>query len=431
MALPTTGAGGPSRGQGSSHLADREPLACLRRYPLFNLLTPFQLATWLGAGQELTLATGETIFQEGAAGVWAYLVLKGSVRLVRRSQQGREISLGRIGPGELFGEYALLPPHRNTASCRAASPVRLLSLPLLPLQPVLAAIPGVSPSLKSWLRLHGLLGYLRDQAFLGFMSGPSALTYLDCLRPVSFRALRTIQADGLGNDCWYFIQSGQICLHPAGDAAAVPSRELGPGDCFGELALLGRTGLPIAVTLSTTRCLCLPRDLFARRPDQTKELGEQSLEDCHISTQRKAYAWVGQREAADCGVAALAMVARFHGLEVSVDSLRQRLVVGESGVSLLGLQRAVVGLGLGCLPVRLSGEQLRQVALPAIAHFQGGHYVVLYEFGANGVVIGDPAAGIVRLSQELFAQTCSGNLLLVRALAADRPDHSATPGTVG
>jgi hypothetical protein len=67
MALPTTGADGPSRGQGSSHSADLELLACLQRYPLFNLLTPFQLATWIGAGQELTLATGETIFQKGAA----------------------------------------------------------------------------------------------------------------------------------------------------------------------------------------------------------------------------------------------------------------------------------------------------------------------------------------------------------------------------
>ncbi len=430
MALLTTGADGPSHGQCSPHPVSRELVACLRRYPLLNVLTSSQLSTWLGTGQELTLATGETIFQEGAAGVWAYLVLEGSVRLVRCSQRGREISLGRIGSGELFGEYALLPPHRNTATCRAASPTRLLSLPLLPLRPALAAIPGVAPSLKGWLRLHGLLGYLREQTFLGFMSGPSALTYLDCLRPVSFRALRTIQADGLGDDCWYFIQSGQVCLHAVGDAAAVPSRDLGPGDCFGEPALLGRAGLPIAITLSETRCLCLPRDLFSR-PDQNTESGEESLEGCHISAQRKAYVWIGQQQAADCGLAALAMVARFHGLDVSVDSLRQHVVLGESGVSLLQLQRAAVGLGLGCLPVRVSGEQLRQVALPAIAHLQGGHYVVLYEFGANGVVIGDPATGIVRLSQELFAQTCSGNLLLVRPRAADRPDHTATPRTVG
>jgi CRP-like cAMP-binding protein len=414
MALPTTGADGQSRDQLLPHAAERELLACLQRYPLFNLLTPFQLATWASAGQELTLATGETIFQEGAAGVWAYVVLEGSVRLVRRSERGHEISLGRIGPGELFGEYALLPPHRDTASCRAASPVRLWSLPLLPLRPALAAIPGLVSNLKRWLRLHALLRYLRQQAFLGFMSAPSALKYLDFLRPMSFRALRTIQADGLAEDCWYYIESGRVVLHAVDHAANVSPRELGPGDCFGEPALLGHGGLPIAVTLSDTRCLCLPRERFAGRPDQTIASEEQSVQESHISTQRNEYVWVGQQQAADCGLAALAMVARFHGLDISVERLGQHLVVGESGVRLLDLQRAALGLGLECLAVRVSGEQLRQVALPAIAHLLGGHYVVLYEFGMSGVVVGDPAAGIVRLNRDLFTQTCSGNLLLVR-----------------
>jgi hypothetical protein len=218
----------------------------------------------------------------------------------------------------------------------------------------------------------------------------------------------------LGDDCWYFVESGQVVLHPADAAGALPPRELGPGDCFGESALLGRPGLPIAITLRDTRCQCLPRELFARRPDQSTEPGEQSLQDGHISTLRKGFVWVGQQQAADCGLAALTMVAQFHGLDLSVDILRRRLTVGESGVSLLELQRAALGLGLRCLAVRVSREQLRQVALPAIAHLRGGHYVVLYEFGMSGVVIGDPAAGIVRLRQELFTQSCSGNFQLVR-----------------
>jgi CRP-like cAMP-binding protein len=306
---------------------------------------------------------------------------------------------------------------------------------------VLEALPAVHANLKNWLRLHTTLRYWRDQTFLGFLSAPSALALLDRVRPVTFRTLRTVQADGLGDDCWYFIQSGEVCLHAADGGRianlsyeggrignpsyegvpAVPPRELGPGDCFGEEALLGREGLLVAVTLTDTRCLCLPRDAFAPLPGQTQDLSQQSL-NVQISSVRKAYPWIGQQQASDCGLAALAMVARFHSLDVSVDSLRQRLVVGESGVNLRELQRTAVGLGLGCLPVRVSGEQLRQVALPAIAHCRGGHYVVLYEYGVNGVVIGDPAAGIVRLSQELFAQTCSGNLLLVRPRAA---------GTVG
>jgi ABC-type bacteriocin/lantibiotic exporter with double-glycine peptidase domain len=157
----------------------------------------------------------------------------------------------------------------------------------------------------------------------------------------------------------------------------------------------------------------LSREAFTAPPGPMPDGSQQSLQ-LYPSSVRKAYPWIGQQQLADCGLAALAMVARCHGLDVSVESLRQRLVVGETGASLRELQQAALGLGLGCLAVRVSREQLRQVALPAIAHYQSGHYVVLYEYGVNGVVIGDPAAGIVRLSHDLFAQTCSGNLLLFR-----------------
>src|ERR1051325_12131932 len=133
------------------------PLDCLRRYPLFNLLEPEQLETWLTVSRELPFAVGETIFQEGSAGVWVYLILDGRVRILRRSGRGKEVTVGVLGNGEIFGEYALLPPHRNTATCRAASAVCLLRLPLLPLMPLLVALAETGPSLKTWLRLHALL----------------------------------------------------------------------------------------------------------------------------------------------------------------------------------------------------------------------------------------------------------------------------------
>jgi hypothetical protein len=73
-----------------------------------------------------------------------------------------------------------------------------------------------------------------------------------------------------------------------------------------------------------------------------------------------------------------------------------------SGCNLLAAE-AAAGIGQRGVAVRVSAEQSGQVTLPANAHFQGDHHVVRYECGANGVVIGDPASGTVRLSRELFA----------------------------
>lgn len=396
-----------------------QPLECLRRYPLFNLLTSRQIETWLQGGEELPFTAGETIFQEGATGIWVYLVLDGRVRIVRRSPSGRELSLGMLGFGEVFGEYALVPPHRHTATCRAAGAVRLLRLPLLPLRRLLASWPKVTAQLKNWLRLHGLLGYLREQAFLGFMSAPSALRFLDYLEPAIFRALRTIQADGLGSDRWYFLQEGQVWLHPPAQGPEQPPRELGPGDCFGELALLGQENLPVVVAGTRVRCLCLPRTAFASPPKWLLEASYQSLEP-HLSTVRKVYPWVGQREEADCGVAALAMIAHFHGLNVPVESLRQRVTLGEHGATLLELQRVARTLGLRSLAIQAEASQFNQLQLPTLAHFKSGHYVVLYELTPEGAVIGDPASGIVRQSRRLFEEQCSGRLLLVGTRSATR-----------
>lgn len=393
-----------------------QPSDCLRRYPLFNLLTVSQQEIWLAAGQEMTVAAGETLFQEGAAGVWAYLVRSGRVRMLRRSSSGREITLGLIGVGELFGEYALLPPHRNTATCRAAETARLLALPLLALRPLPTTLPGVSSNLKNWLRLHALLAYLRGLSFLGFMSAPSALRFLDRLHPVSFPAGHTIQADGLSDDCWFFLERGQVHLQSVDAPHPQQTRELGPGDSFGERALLSRDKLPVAAAVTEAQCLRLSRADFVLPQDGTADRSLQSLNPRPLTLCQK-YVWIGQQEAADCGVASLAMIARFHGLTVSVEVLRQQIEVSRAGASLQELQRAAAGLGLRSLAVRVGPEQLAQIALPALVHFQGGHYGVLYAWGVEGAVVGDPATGILRMSQEMFGRNCSGNLLLIRPLS--------------
>ncbi len=355
---------------------------------------------------------GETIFQEGSTGIWAYLVLVGRVRILRRSTAGREISLGTVGPGEVFGEYALLAPHRNTASCRAAAPSRLLQLSLLALRPVFAALPGVGPNLKDWLRLHGLVCHLRDQVFFGFMSAPTALTFLDRLQPATFPAQHTIQADGLAADRWYFIESGRVALQPDAQVGR-RTRELGPGDCFGECALGGRPGLPVAVALTETRCQCLPRTAFVADGPPTEATSLQSLTP-QLSSVCKKYDWVGQREEADCGVAALAMAARSHGLEVDLDRLRELVRLREHGATLMSLQQAGTALGLRCQAVRVDLNRLAEVSLPAIVHLRTGHYVVLYEMGTGSVVVGDPATGIVRLSWGALMGDCTGNLLVIQ-----------------
>jgi len=384
-----------------------KPAACLARYPLFALLGAQGLEAWAACGKVQPVQTGETIFEAGTPGTWAFLVLEGQVRVLRTSGLEHDVSLGVFGPGEVFGEYALLPPHLNTATCRAARSGQLLRLPLLPVQ-TFTRRPEVQTSLKSWLRLNVLVGFLREQAFLGFMSAGSSLPLLDRCQESSFPDGHTIQADGLGDDRWHFIRAGQVSLEPM-DAAGVAVL-LGPGDCFGDRALLGGVGLPVAVARGAVRCLTLHRADFRPTPAGGSPSSCQTV--CPRPGGGPSFPWVGQQEAGDCGVAALAMVARYHGRQVDIGQIRRLVEVGEHGASMLGLRQAAVALGLPCQAVRLDLSRFWEVVLPAVAHLAEGHYVAVYAVGPPGVVVGDPASAIATWSVAFFRQCCSGHLLV-------------------
>jgi CRP-like cAMP-binding protein len=379
----------------------------LTRYPLFRLLSPRQLGDWLAAGQEIDCPAGFTLFQENTPGAWVHLVRAGRVRVVRQTDR-REVSLGVLLPGDAFGEYALLPPGGNTATCRTAAPSRLLRLPLAPLRAAVEALGPVRRNLKNWLRLHTLLHFHRERTFLGFMSAESALRLHDRLRPAAFPAGQTIQTNGLAADCWYLIEQGTVRLHDAEPEAA--GVDLGPGEAFGERALLGSGDLPVAVALTDVRCQVLPRHAFDPSAPARSKVA-QSYEP-RLPGRSEAHAWVPQVEKSDCGLAALAMVALRRGARVSVEELRRRVTPGPEGLTLQQLRQVAAAVGLPCQSARVAVERLGQVRLPVIAHLSDGHYVVLHELSPGGVVVGDPATGIVTWNAGHLGRSYSGVLLL-------------------
>src|SRR5262249_15726105 len=153
-----------------------------------------------------------------------------------------------------------LPPHLNTATCRACETARLLRLPLERLQRDIRHVASLHDNLKSWLRLQALLGYLRQGTFLGFQSAPSVLPLLDHCPPTAFPPTHAIQAHGLSDEQWFFIRSGAVVLDAESPEAGQAPEMLGPGDCFGEQALLSSGRLRTAVAWEDTVCLSLTRD---------------------------------------------------------------------------------------------------------------------------------------------------------------------------
>lgn len=100
-----------------------------------------------------------------------------------------------------------------------------------------------------------------------------------------------------------------------------------------------------------------------------------------------------QTEAAECGLACLAMVFSFHGHRTDVGELRRRYSFSLKGATLAHLITIANGLGFTTRPLRLEMEDLPKLACPAILHWDLNHFVVLKAVYRRHVVIHDPARG--------------------------------------
>ena len=105
-----------------------------------------------------------------------------------------------------------------------------------------------------------------------------------------------------------------------------------------------------------------------------------------------------QSECNECGLAALAMVLNFHGHRIGLGTLRSRFAVSRNGLSLKALMQLADELHLTARALRLEPENLENLALPAILHWDLKHFVVLKKTNHRGVVLHDPAKGEVRAS---------------------------------
>lgn len=100
-----------------------------------------------------------------------------------------------------------------------------------------------------------------------------------------------------------------------------------------------------------------------------------------------------QTEATECGLACLAMVASHHGHRIDLPSMRRRFSVSLKGATLKSLIAIAQALQLQTRPLKLPLEQLCNLKLPCILHWDMNHFVVLKAVKRNKAVILDPAVG--------------------------------------
>ncbi len=114
----------------------------------------------------------------------------------------------------------------------------------------------------------------------------------------------------------------------------------------------------------------------------------------------------------DCGSTCLAIVCRHFGKAISRSRIRQLVDTRLDGASLRAICQAASELGLAARGVKASPSRLEQMPLPAIAHWEGNHWVVVYDVSSTHVRVSDPALGLRRLTRAEFAAKWTGFVAL-------------------
>jgi len=108
------------------------------------------------------------------------------------------------------------------------------------------------------------------------------------------------------------------------------------------------------------------------------------------------------------------MVTAYHGRDMDLADLRARGLAGMGGSTLSDLVALAEAEGLNSRGLRLELDHLKQLAVPAVLHWDLNHFVVLVKVGRRGVRLHDPAEGRRRLSWAELSRHFTGVALELR-----------------
>ncbi|QTL38433.1 peptidase domain-containing ABC transporter [Xenorhabdus budapestensis] len=115
-----------------------------------------------------------------------------------------------------------------------------------------------------------------------------------------------------------------------------------------------------------------------------------------------------QTEAAECGLASLAMVFHYHGLQIDLSSLRSQFGISTRGATLPVLISIATTLKFKTRAVSLDLDELHALKTPCVLHWDMNHFVVLVSVKKNKITIHDPAFGQRVMSTQEFSKHFTG-----------------------
>lgn len=448
-------------------------VAAVEDLALLEFVPPDVRTLVVASFEPQTYSFGEVIVREGHDADAFYVLTTGRARVVKQGADGQEVTLAMLGPGDTFGETGLLERSTRMATVRASGDVEVLRLDRSLFEGLLATAPELREAVELHRRRVKLEELFRLYTVFAELPPEGLEALVQGVEEVEVAAGEVVIEQGDPPGPAYVVEEGRLRTRRDGRDLAFQRR----GDVFGERSLF--TDTPRAATVeavSDTRLLRLSaklfRDLLATYPDFSERMGdriaqydfeavaqvpldfgeellpadaqrmEQALPDVGAAepvgpaapepdaepfvpdnrTERKRrrvrVPLIHQVDEMDCGAACLAMISTAYGRPISLTRARDASDTNLSGSSLAGIVRGAEHLGFAARTIKASKRNLDDLPLPAIAHWDGFHWLVITDVGTKRVRVVDPDLGRRRLSREEFEERWSGYTALLEPTPA-------------
>src|SRR3954467_3162127 len=168
----------------------------LPEIPIFALMPPEVRTLVVASLEPASYSFGEVVVREGEPADAFYVIVFGTARAVKRTDNGDDVPLDTLGPGDSFGFVELIEETPRAATVRASGPLQALRLDAAVFRGLLRSNPGIRAWFDVPVRLHHLRHFLRTDAAFGNLTTDSLGVLLAELEEMTVPAGRLVFRQG-------------------------------------------------------------------------------------------------------------------------------------------------------------------------------------------------------------------------------------------
>lgn len=213
-------------------------VAPLPEIPLFSDLEAEAFRQVVAKLVPVELGTGGVLFREGDPGESIFIVTSGAVRVSRG-----DLFLAELGEGTFFGEGAFFSHEPRGADVVASEPSELLEIRREDMEDLVLRYTGVADALAEFYRQRVLDGVLAATPLFRNLDEGERKQVAGRFELVAVPEGTEVVREGEADRSLYLIKRGTfaVVMIPPGGGAPRELARLGPGEFFGEVAVVGDT----------------------------------------------------------------------------------------------------------------------------------------------------------------------------------------------